>query len=447
MSAFLILHGIDDIVNQAGRDSVQLLSEQLRSVFGAAELDGAAGRGLEPFLQGYSDSHPQLHDFRLYDAEHALLFSMQKNVVPEKESLPSPPPEGIALSLLEGDFFQASWRTHRVADGKLAVAVFGLSNDIVAFRRKLVLRLYLVCVGGLIGAIIVSLIGTHFVKSPIRRVEKAMLNIENRRYGFRLKGKENDEFRGTYNQVNRAMMRLEQLDSVQRSAVRRKNMVLNELKTISRFLDVMAHEIKNPLHALVINIDVLKTKLQKSRIKAETKKHVGIIELEVEHLREVIDGFLNYVRPGVPQKERIKINHLIQDVCEMASAEAENSRVAIETRLGKGLQDIFVDKRQLQQALHNVMKNGLQSSSAESKLFVRSWTKGKHIFVSVRDMGPGIGKNELRKIFDLYFTTKKNGSGLGLPITKRIIEANGGEMQLESKVGKGTTVTFKLDTV
>jgi len=448
VSAYFILGDVDSLITQTTSELARTLSEELRSQMlqWATATNGATAvsdERLARFIEIYAGDHPQLREFQLYDAHNALLFSRQRNEIIDKESLPNPASEGIRVLPLAGDALQASWRLETGRERQLAVAVFGWSSELSERRRRLMMRLYLICVAGVVCAILLSLLGNYFVKGPVKRIEKAMLNIENRRYGFRLKGRQNDEFKTTYNQVNRAMVRLEQLDSVQRSAVRRKNMVLNELKTISRFLDVMAHEIKNPLHALVINIDVLKTKLKKSRIKAETKKHVSIIELEVEHLREVIDGFLNYVRPGVPQRERIKLNQLIQDVCEMASAEAGNSNVVIETRLGKGLPDIFVDKRQVQQALHNVVKNGLQCSSAESKLLVRSWGKGKHILASVRDTGPGIPRAELKKIFDLYFTTKKGGSGLGLPITKRIVEANGGEMQLESKVGKGTTVTFK----
>ncbi|MFQ5770588.1 MAG: PAS domain-containing sensor histidine kinase, partial [bacterium] len=225
------------------------------------------------------------------------------------------------------------------------------------------------------------------------------------------------------------------------------NAVLKELNTISRFLDIMSHEIKNPLHALGINLDVLKTKIQKGQSKESALKHTEILEYEIEHLQEVIQGFLSYVRPGKPKKERIKINELIKGVCQTVAAEAEKSKIRIESRLSKGLREVLLDKGQIQQALYNIIINAMHATGEGGKISIRSWPKKKKILVSVKDNGTGISKEQLKKIFDLYYTTKKNGTGLGLPVTKRIIEANGGQIQLESKTEKGTKVTLMFPSL
>ena len=131
----------------------------------------------------------------------------------------------------------------------------------------------------------------------------------------------------------------------------------------------------------------------------------------------------------------------------MVAPEAEKSKISIETRLGKNLNDVLIDRGQLQQALHNLLINAVHATGEGGKVNIRSQAKRKKVLVSIKDTGTGIAKEQLQKIFDLYFTTKKNGTGLGLPISKRIVEANGGQMELESKLNKGTTITISLQSL
>ncbi len=343
--------------------------------------------------------------------------------------------------------YDAVWPISEKNNLRAVLSINTASENLRPFLHNLTIKFYLIGFGGVLGVIVVSFIGARLLKTPMKDIEKAMTYIDRRKYGYRLKINRKNEYAGVYQKVNQALRRLEQLDAVQRTAVQKRNAVLRELKTVSRFLDVMAHEIKNPLHAMGINLDVLKTKVQKGKSKEAALKHAEILEQELDHLEEVVRGFLNYVRPGVPQKQRTNINNLIKEVCQMVAAEADKAQISVETRLGKNLRDVLVDPRQMQQALHNTVINGIQATGKGGKIVIRSWGKRKKILLSIKDNGAGISKEHLKKIFDLYFTTKKGGTGLGLPITKRIVEANGGQMQLESKVGKGTTVTMMFPAV
>ncbi|MFQ5825361.1 MAG: PAS domain-containing sensor histidine kinase [bacterium] len=321
------------------------------------------------------------------------------------------------------------------------------SENLRPIIHNLSIKFYLIGFAGILGMILVSFIGARLLKAPMKDIEKAMTFIDKRKYGYRIKRKKDEEFAEVYQKVNLALSRLEQLNAVQRTAVQKRNAILKEMQTISRFLDIMAHEIKNPLHAMGINLDVLITKIQKGQSKEDVLKHSRILEQELDHLQEVIRGFLSYVRPGVPQKQRTNLNSIIKEVCQIVAAEANKSKISLETRLGKNLRDILLDRRQIQQALHNIVINGIQATGEGGKILIRSWAKRKKVLLSIKDTGAGISKEHLKEIFDLYFTTKKGGTGLGLPITKRIVEANGGQMQLESKLGKGTTVTIWFPAV
>ncbi|RMF65605.1 MAG: sensor histidine kinase, partial [Calditrichaeota bacterium] len=330
--------------------------------------------------------------------------------------------------------------------GERAVLFIDLQKPIAGDLHDLTIKFYLIGFGAALAVIFLALLGTRTLKRPLRQVEEAMTAIDRRRHGFRLKVPEGQEFAEAYRKVNRALVRLEQLDSVQRSAVQRRNALANELKTISRFLDVLAHEIKNPLHALGINVDVLKTKIQREKPRADILKHAKILERELEHLQEVVQGFLNFVRPGVPQKERTQLNSVVREVIQLAGPEAQKRKIKVEARLAKSLRHVTLDPRQMQQALHNVLINAVHASYDGGKIVVRTWQKGNRVLVSVKDEGMGMSKADLKKVFELYYTTKKGGTGLGLPITKRLVEANGGELQVESAQGKGTTVTMMFRT-
>ncbi len=344
----------------------------------------------------------------------------------------------------EAGLFDAAWPVTPSNKYLSVIRINSKLGTLGAVLQNLKIKFYLIGFAGLVTVFILSIIGAKTLNSPIKQIEKAMSIIDKRKYGFRLKWKKDDEYADIYKKVNQALNRLEQLDSVQRKAVHRQNVIQKELRTFSRFLDIMSHEIKNPLHALGINLDVLKTKINKQQSKETTLKHVDILENETEHLQEVIQGFLSYVRPGKPQREKIQINEIIKEACRTVAAQAENSKIRIESRLSRGLRPVNVDRGQFQQALSNIIINAIYATSQGGKINIRTYTKKKKILVAVKDTGAGISRENLKKIFDLYYTTKKNGSGLGLPVTKRIIEVNGGQVLLDSKLDKGTQVTLSF---
>jgi signal transduction histidine kinase len=310
--------------------------------------------------------------------------------------------------------------------------------------HNLNIKYYLLVFAALLCVFIMALIGVRLARLPTADLEKALTNIDKRKYGYRLRLNKNDDFHELRERLNSALDRMEKLDTAQRSTAQRYNSLLKEKRTVARFMDIMAHEVKNPLHAFVINLDVLRTKIREGRAKADTLKHVKILELEVAHLQEVIQGFVHYVRPGVPRKERTRVNDIIRSACQMAGTEAKKRKIKIETKFGRNLRDVMVDKGHLKQSLHNLLLNAIHASKDNGRITVRSWSNRRRILVAVKDEGSGIRKEQLDKIFDLYYTTKKDGSGLGLPITNRMLEANNARLRIDSQTGKGTTATIDI---
>lgn len=448
-------------MDKLSEQNASLLSDQIKNTVNSGlqrftlskQWTEANNIKIRPFLLNKLSHYTEIEQFAFLNTNKQVLFSLYPNNSPNSDltetisdSLQRNALRNAIFRLANSDNYAAFW----LLPFNKEVHCVVLINPTVRIRdiiHSFRIKFYLLGFGGLLAVIVLALIWSRVLNSPMKNIEKAMTYIDKRKYGFRLKKKKDDQFATIYEKVNLALQRLEQLDTVQRNAVQHRNALLKEMKTISRFMDMMAHEVKNPLHALGINLDVLKTKVEKGKRKEEILKHSEILDHEIAHLQGVIQGFLSYVRPGVPRRERTKINKIIKDVCEMVATEAEKSKIRIESRLGKALDDVLVDRGQLQQAIHNLLLNAVHATGQGGKVNIRSWGKRKKVMLSIKDTGTGISKEQLKQIFDLYFTTKKNGTGLGLPISKRIIEANGGQLQLESKLDKGTTVTISLQTV
>jgi signal transduction histidine kinase len=455
-TAYFATRGIHSSVSNLTEESTLLLAAHLQSFF-SANINSSALTGkllpaeesqLRDVLFKETVRFKILEDLYLVNGENELIFAL--NAKPASRVF-IPPTKSSASDLLQNPrlrkikgvgAFEYLWKLDPQRNLYAVLRVRAEAGTLRPILHDFNLKLYLIGFAGLLGVVLLSLLGSRVSKSPLHQISRAMDTIDKRRYGFRLKWNKEDEFADLYQKVNGALQRLEQLDQAQRAAVQRRNFALNELRTISRFLDIMSHEIRNPLHSLGINLDVLKTKIDKGQPKDSTLKHVQTLESQLEHLQEVVQGFLSYVRPGVPKKEKSTVNDIVKQVCEMAGPEAEKSKIRIETRLGKNLHDVVLDRSQVQQALHNVVINAIHATGEDGRISIRSWEKRDKVLISVKDTGAGIPKEQLKKIFDLYYTTKKNGTGLGLPVSKRIVEANSGQLQLESSAGKGTTVTF-----
>ncbi len=453
-AAWFYFTGMPRILAGMAQPSAEMMAAKLEAettaLLNKAGLAAGWSQGCENALRAYfiegSISLEAVSEFWIVEGDSDVIFSRKPRA--DRSLLTAAMRQNTRRALKvrpleKGAWYAAVWPL--AAAPKLrAVLVIDSLSGVHGAVHEMTLRLYLVAFAAILGAILIALLMTRVLTAPLKLVDRAMNNIDKRKYGYRIKAKATDEFRPLFDRVNAALTRLEQLDSVQRTAVKKRNALLQERRTLSRFMDIMAHEVKNPLHALVINVDVLKAKLAKTGAEADSMKHVDIISHEIDHLQEVLSGFLMYVRPGVPQRERTNLNALAKEVCQSVATEAGGRGIKVETRLGKGALEAFVDRGQLQQALHNILVNAIHASNDDGKILVRTWRKGKKLQVSVRDEGTGISKEEMKKIFDLYFTTKKQGSGIGLPVTRRLIELNGGQMQLDSKVGKGTTVTLSF---
>jgi signal transduction histidine kinase len=224
---------------------------------------------------------------------------------------------------------------------------------------------------------------------------------------------------------------------------------------IGRLLAGVAHEVKNPLNAMTIHLELLKQKVGSIKEPIivpghsggpgrplDLAKHVNIISSEIKRLDEVVAGFLKFARPDELKLQPVALGNVVHDVVLTISPEAQRRRVTIRQECPPGLPEINADQGMLMQAVLNLAINALQAmpDGGSLKLGCRVASR-RRVALSVEDTGVGIPPEDLPRIFDLYFTTKEKGSGIGLSMVFRIVQLHDGEVEVQSTPG-GTKFTL-----
>jgi two-component system, sporulation sensor kinase E len=210
----------------------------------------------------------------------------------------------------------------------------------------------------------------------------------------------------------------------------------------------VAHEIGNPLNSLDIQLQLLERRLRKpvttDEDRASLSESVAVARGEVKRLDQIISQFLKAVRPAPLECIPSDFNELVIESVEFLRNEVENRGILVDVMPGKNIPPVLLDRDQFRQALYNVIRNSFQAMGNDGHLQVATASDDSHVWVSIGDTGGGINPDTIGKIFQPYYTTKENGSGLGLHIVQRIIRAHGGEIMIQSALGKGMLFTIRL---
>jgi two-component system, sporulation sensor kinase E len=210
----------------------------------------------------------------------------------------------------------------------------------------------------------------------------------------------------------------------------------------------IAHEIGNPLNSLNIHLDLLEKDLKPLGLDAssEALKTLLIIREETMRLDKIIKNFLAATRAQKLQVKLVNVNTVIEDVCFFLKPEFEAKKVGLVLSLDEKMQPALFDEERLKQMLINILKNSIEAISEHGLVQIGTYMKDKLICLSVKDDGCGIPEHQVGRIFDAYYTTKKEGAGLGLMIVYNIVRDHGGRIEVRSRKGEGTefNVLFPL---
>lgn len=215
---------------------------------------------------------------------------------------------------------------------------------------------------------------------------------------------------------------------------------------LERLLARLAHEIRNPLSSLDIHVQLLEEDLGglAPAMREQLSPRLEIIHGELHRLESIVDHFLRLAGPSALELEPVVISKTVQHVCELLRPEAAVRQIEIVTHLEGALPDVQADPVRLTQALMNVMINAIQAVERQGRIEVEANIVDGSLLLTVRDNGPGIPPERLASIFDPYFTTKAEGSGLGLWIAQQIVTAHGGALKAQNGAESGAVFTLSL---
>ena len=216
----------------------------------------------------------------------------------------------------------------------------------------------------------------------------------------------------------------------------------DRLSAISRISGGVAHEVKNPLNAILLHVEVAKAKLVRGD--TEVQSQMEIIGREIIRLDRVVKTFLDFTRPVELRLSTIPVARLVHETEELARPQADASRIQIQMSDGSDGAEVRVDTDLMKQAMLNVVMNAMQAMPEGGELRFSVTLLGDMTEVRISDTGPGIPPELREKIFKLYFTTRKEGSGIGLAMTFRIVQLHDGTIDFTSEPGKGTTFIIRL---
>ncbi len=214
------------------------------------------------------------------------------------------------------------------------------------------------------------------------------------------------------------------------------------MAAIGRLTSGVGHEVKNPINAIVVHLELLKNKLGDSN--AAAGRHLEVIEAEIRRLDRVVQTLVDFSRPVELQLREQDLRKVIGDVLALSGEELSTRNVILQSTLPPSPLMAYVDADLMKQAVLNVIQNGAQAMSEGGRLQVTLEEDRKVAVLHVRDEGPGIPEEILGKIFDLYFTTKSEGSGIGLAMTYRILQLHHGSIEVQSELGKGTEFQLRI---
>ncbi len=234
------------------------------------------------------------------------------------------------------------------------------------------------------------------------------------------------------------------------------------LASLALLTSGIAHEIKNPLNSLNIHAQILAREAEGNEEgldSATVRRAAKVILEETARLTRIVDEFIQAARPTRPVMERRSLNPLIQDVAELFASECRQEGIELRVEPDPDLPPIDMDAHLMFQALRNLIRNAIEAHQEDRRsgrreasapppmIVVRTKVHGDVAAIEVADNGPGISQEDLKKIFEAYYTTKFRGTGLGLLVVHRVVTEHGGEIHVESHPGVGTRFVITLPLV
>jgi signal transduction histidine kinase len=215
---------------------------------------------------------------------------------------------------------------------------------------------------------------------------------------------------------------------------------------IARLVGGLAHEIKNPLSTIRLNMELLAEDFQTDdspRTRRALAK-IQIVQQECQRLQDLLDDFLNFAKVRELKLEPTDLNDVVRRVLEFYQPKAAESQIDLLPHLRSDLPSVLLDREAFRGALFNLILNAQQAMPEGGQLMVATGMTPRGVALYLVDTGCGMDEATMARIFEAFYSTKPGGSGLGLPTARKIIEAHGGRILVQSQVGTGTQFVIEL---
>ncbi len=218
----------------------------------------------------------------------------------------------------------------------------------------------------------------------------------------------------------------------------------------------LAHEIKNPLSTMAINLTLLEEEFQGDRSEEAPEpsprdkrclKRLGVLHREVGHLEGILDDFLRFARGGQINRAPGDLLNLVREVLDFTAPQHQSAEIVVHADLPPSLPLVMIDSEAIRRVLINLFVNARQAMPGGGELICQLRRDGSWAELRLTDTGVGMDEDQLQKCFELYWSTKRGGTGLGLSTVRRTVEEHGGTIDVLSDLGRGTSFTLRLPLV
>jgi signal transduction histidine kinase len=221
-----------------------------------------------------------------------------------------------------------------------------------------------------------------------------------------------------------------------------------QLHEIAQMAGGLVHEIRNPLSTMILNLDLIREEIGNSSDPRDHRisKKVNRVRQESLRLQDLLEAFLGFVRLEQIPLSATDLNNLVDDFCDFFEPQAASHGIVLRRHLDPSVNRLLLNDEMLKQALLNLCLNAQQAMPAGGELILATRRTADQTLLEVTDTGRGIAPSDLDRVFEPFFTTRKAGSGLGLPTCRRIVEAQGGSMSVTSTPGIGSRFVISFPT-
>lgn len=406
----------------------------------------SAGSGvLGTIMVGDSvDSNFLLHYARITGIDIALFEDSRliTTTAPRLDRLPDIPGSGGACRIAE-DVYDVSLSPLFRNDGSVFGTIITARNraEVDRFLSSASRAFWIALASGFVLVVFLAAALVRLFSKPIEDLEKAMRTVEYGRPISPIPETRNDEFGRLESQFNRMAEKLRETSrKVER--MRRERIRAAQKSLADRMLAEVAHEIRNPLNAMAAQIELLRT--DGALAGPPAVRRIEILSEEIRRLDRTVTGLIAEGGPIRLERSPVCLKSIVEAVLSLLEKEIKRKEIVVMTYFEENLPPMSLDGGRVHQAFLNLILNAIQSMEVCGILSIDLCRRGDRVQLSISDSGIGMTPAQIEEIFDTYYTTKPEGTGLGLSVALRIVEAHEGTIEAESGPGKGTRVSVWL---